>query len=434
MSIVLQFYPNGEFSQGVDTSRRRKERAKKERKHEPLTQECRDGYMQWIQDNPSADIHLCVPGQQFMNKRGETYTYLCEDINGHHYALEGENFVLPDVLINEPVGRMLARGELTPLVYQSVESSPQPPENRAVGGNPPQSRKRLEGMTKNMGRNIRNAVYLLEQYYGKHLLSFLTLTLPNLSLDDLGKCCERWDYMVDQFLKWLRKRLQKQNIEMEYVYCTEIQPERLQRRGEYAPHLHLVFRGKYAKKRPWAVTPAQCRKAWSAIIGNVLGHRNFVKSALEKLHGIKKSAARYLSKYLSKGKCVLPRDSDSCVTKQLRTQWGGMARFLSRLVKARTRRIHDGNGGRGLGIHIIRRMEEAIAAGLVRYFSSGEIVLGKCSITGMERVLKVGCGCLATPTETGGLERLLQFVGSYELSEVSYFMVRGLAEGFHGCG
>lgn len=434
MSIILRFFPNGEFTQGVDSSHRRKECAYKRNKHDELTRECKEGYLEWVRSTPNSDSPLCVPGQQFVNRRGEVYTYLCEDVNGHHYALEGENFVLPDVLMNEPVGRMVARGELTPLVYQSVESSPREAGEPSGQSPEPPSRKRLEGMTKNMGRNIRNAVYLLEQYYGKHLLSFLTLTLPNLSMEDLGKCCERWDYMVDQFLKWLRKRSQKHNIELEYVYCTEIQPERLQKRGEYAPHLHLVFRGKYAKKRPWIVTPTQCRKAWAAIISNVLGHRNFNKSALEKLHGVKKSAARYLSKYISKGKCVLPSNGNSCVRQQLRTQWGGMARILSRLVKARTRRIHDGYGNRGLGIHITRRMEEAIAEGLVLYFSRGEIVLGKCSVTGVERVLKVGSGCLATPTEAGGLERLLQFVGSPKLQEVSHFMVGGMAPGFHGCG
>jgi hypothetical protein len=264
MTIVLQFYPNGEFSQGVDTSKRRDKRRhlKRHEKPTPIDQECRDGYLQWVSQGENADIRLCVPGTQFRCRDNGIYTYLCEDEAGHHYAYEGEDYVLPDVLINEPIGRMIGRGELIPLVHQSVESSP----------TPPQSRKKLDAMTKSMARNIRQGVYLLEQMYSKDTLSFLTLTLPDLCAEDLSKCCERWDYMTDQVLKWLRKRLEKHGIEFQYVYCTEIQTKRLQNRGEYAPHLHCVFRGRNGKKAPWAISPKQIRQAWKSIIAVVVHH------------------------------------------------------------------------------------------------------------------------------------------------------------------
>lgn len=433
MSIVLQFYPNGEFTQGVDTSHRRKAQTSKERRHEPLTQECRDGYLEWTRSVTDSDTHLCVPGQRFMTKDGGEYIYLCEDIDGHHYAFEGENYVLADVLMNEPIGRLVGRGELTPLVHQSVESSPGAAGQGSERSSDKPSRKRLEGMTKNMARNIRNAAYLLEQRYGKDNISFLTLTLPSLSADDLGKCCERWDYLVDQFLKWLRKRSQKHHIELEYVYCTEIQTKRLQQRKEYAPHLHLLFRGKYAKKYPWIVTPKQCREAWASCISNVLGHAEFIKSALENLQRVRKSAARYLSKYLSKGRCRLPSDSGEPVGGQLRTQWGGMARVLSRLIRSCTQRIHDGYGGGGLGVRIVRSMDGAIKQGLVNYFKTGEIVLGRCERAGVERVLKVGSGCLSTPTYTGGFVKLCEYVERLPSESENGLVVRKMAPVPPGC-
>lgn len=403
MSIILRFFPNGEFTQGVDTIAQRKTHTKKERKHEPLSRECRDGYLRWVHENPNADIHLCVPGQQFTNQRGELYTYLCEDVNGHHYALEGENFVLADVLMNEPIGRMVGRGELTPLVHQSVEFSPEPPKP---------SRKRLEAMTKNMARNIRNGVYLLEQDYGKDLLSFLTLTLPDLSTEDLSKCCERWDYMTDQLLKSLRKQLLKKGIEFEYVYCTEIQVKRATIRKEYVPHLHIVFRGRSGKKKPWAITPSQIRQAWAGIIANVVAHTQFTKTALENLQRVKYSAARYLGKYLSKGKCCCPPLDEPEAQQKLHTQWGGMARNISQRIKRCTIRLGGLNNNSELAFSILGSMDKLLENGLVNYFAVGYIILGNSSSTGLERVLKVGTGCLRTPTYENGLIDVVRFISS----------------------
>jgi hypothetical protein len=399
--IVLQFYPNGEFSQGVDTSAKR--RAPREKpKHKVYSEydkECRDGYLRWSGTDSNADVRLCVPGQQFENQQGGVYTYLCEDTKGHHYAYEGEGYVLEDVLMNEPVGRMVARGELIPLVYQSVESSP-------VASNP--SRKRLTDMTKNMARNIRNSVYLLEQDYGKDQLSFLTLTLPSLSTDELGTICERWQDMTDQILKWLRKRLQSKGIEFEYVYCTEIQSKRLHLRGEYAPHLHIVFRGRNGRKAPWAIAPKMVRKAWSSIIAGVIDHRNFRTDALENIQRIKFSAARYLSKYLSKGSCSTAQAQPGTPVQRLRTQWGGMARKLSRKLKSCTARITSTSSTEGMGAAILRNMDELVKAGIVKYWRQGYIPITVCPYTGVERVLKVGSGCLSTPTYESGLIRVME--------------------------
>lgn len=402
MTIILRFFPNGEFSQGVDTSQRRDKRnhTKKHQIPTPLDQECRDGYLQWVDTGGNADIHLCVPGTQFGTKDGGVYTYLCEDTNGHHYAYEGKRYVLEDVLMNEPIGRMIARGELTPLVYQSVEFSPSPPP----------SRKKLESMTKNMARNIRQGVYLLEQMYSKDTLSFLTLTLPNLCAEDLGKCCERWDYLVDQILKWLRKRLAKFDIEFEYVYCTEIQSKRLHSRGEYAPHLHCVFRGRSGRKAPWAISPKQVRQAWKSIISGVVGHADFKSDSLENIQRIKYSATRYLSKYLSKGNCCLPQGVGDEYARNLRTQWGGMARSISQAIKRATTRVTGSHPIDNLASDILRRMDELVNNGIVQYWRQGCIVLSVCAFTGMERVLKVGSGCLSTPTYKGGLCKLIQYI------------------------
>jgi hypothetical protein len=400
MSIVARFFPNGEFSHGSDTSTKRKQRRHKERRHEPLTQECRDGYLQWKENNP--DVHLCIPGQAYLSadeKRIWVYTGI--DKNGNHIydVVNSEGSDTLGVQMNYPIGRLIGDSSLSPLVHQMSESSPAPEKP---------SRKKLLSMTKNMSRNIRNGVYLLEQWYGKQNLSFLTLTLPNLSTNDLALCCNRWDYMTDQILKWLRKRLLKLNIQFEYVYCTEIQSKRLQSRGEYAPHLHIVFRGRNAKKTPWAVTPKQVRKAWAGIVRSVVGHSNFTTDACENLQRIKFSAARYLSKYMSKGNCRISVEENDPVQSELRTQWGGMARIISQGVKKATVKMGGMGSDREFLICILQNIPFLLEDGVIKYYKEGYIVTSVCPVTGVEYGLKVGCGCLRTPTYEGGLVEVKQ--------------------------
>jgi hypothetical protein len=400
MSIILRFFPNGEFTQGIDTSKKRKpnnhQKSNLSTVH-PSVVEQHEYLTNYFFDANGLPVNYYTPGQQFETRDGGIYTYLCEDSKGHHFAFESSNYVLADVIINEPIGVLIVRGDLSPLVHQLVESSPPPPKP---------SRKRLDSMTNNMARNIRNAVYLLEQEYGKDNLSFLTLTLPDLSAKDLSKVCDRWDYMTDELLKSLRKRCERYNMELEYVYCTEIQTKRLKLKHEYAPHLHIVFRGRNGRKSPWVITPKQIRKSWASIIARVVDHRNFITNALENLQRIKKSAARYLSKYLSKGKCRNSGTGSAENQIKLRTQWGGMARRLAHAVKARTTRLSSAYGDGGLVVHFTCQMDSYVDAGAVKYYKQGFIALSTCSITGMERGIKVCSGCLSIPSLEGGIDRI----------------------------
>lgn len=407
MSIVARFFPNGEFSQGVDTSKRRRDKQRRDESFKPpLNKERRDEYLQWKKDN--ADIQ----NQISIAKEYDIWVSPC----GHKYSigeLHSDSCTLDwrdetgyphCTYVSKSFSVVAYEWRLTPLVYQSVESSEKP-----------QSRKKLLGMTGNMARNIRNGVYLLEQMPGgKDCLSFLTLTLPSLSAQGLAKCCQNWDYMVDRFLDWLRTRLKKCNIQFEYVYCTEIQSKRLQQRNEYAPHLHIVFRGRDGKKRAWAITPKQARKAWKACLVSVVDE-HFKCDALENLQRIKHSAARYLSKYMSKGRTSLPAEEGDVLSgepeshiKHLHTQWGGMARGISRRIRVCTTRL-TGSGKLGhLAVAFINNLELLLEQGYFKYFRRGFIPLGVSSATGLEYGLHVSSGCLSVPSYTGGIGALFQ--------------------------
>jgi hypothetical protein len=407
MTIVIRFFPNGEFTQGIDTSKKRQPHyhlKKNLSTVQPTVAEKHTYLTDFSLDDNGVVVNYYTPGQQFTNADGGIYTYLCKDNQGHHFAYECTSYVLADVIINEPIGVLLARGELSPLVHQSVESSSNPQKP---------SRKRLLTMTSHMARNIRNGVYLLENEYGKDLMSFLTLTIPNLNHDDLALVSKRWDYMTDEILKEMRKMLDKKGIEFEYVYCTEIQTKRLQQRKEYAPHLHIIFRGRIGKKSPWAISPKQIRKAWTRVISRVVGHREFCNNALENLQRIQKSAARYLAKYMSKGNCCIPQDGFGQHICQLKTQWGGMARSVSRKLRQRTLTIRsDGKYGE-LAIRFARQVDDYVERRYVKYVYHGFIPLAGSEHEGMERGIKVCAGCLSYPLSKGGMDKICEDVGVY---------------------
>jgi len=399
MAIVLQFFPNGEFSQGVDTSKRRRD---KRRDATPqtskLNKERRDEYLQWQEGfcKPLQNWAMHSLGSQYRSKYLHTYTL--RESSATHCVLEWRDLrgQVHTTSCGQNIVNVCFQWRLTPLVHLSVESSKLA-----------SSRKKLEGMTKNMARNIRQGVFCLEERAGsKDVLSFLTLTLPDLSKEGLEQCCQKWDYMVNRFFSWLRTKLEDGGVEFQYVYCTEIQSKRLQQRKEYAPHLHVVFRGRIGKKCPWIISPRQARKAWKACISSVVSEP-FRDDALENIQRIKYSAARYLSKYLSKGRCAIPTESGENAILALRTQWGGMARVISRDIKHKTIKLASDTGCGQLVVATLDRMEALVRLGLVRYFKRGFITLGTDKVTGVEYGLHVGCGCLSTPTHKGGYDAIM---------------------------
>lgn len=399
MSIVARFFPNGEFTHGVDTARRRKERPRKERRHEKIAPESKDGYLQWVQDNPNADINLYSLGQSFISADGNRFwTYLGEYENHHHYSLEcTDGASYQDVIMDFPIARMVGDGQLIPLGSSNSRILKKP-----------SSRKTCLTMTKHLARNIRNAAYLMERDYGKDNLSFLTLTIPGINEESLSSICANWDKIVHRFFMWLRAKLQSKNIKPSWVYCTEIQTSRLKMRGEYAPHLHILFRGRNARKNPWAITPKMARKAWIRCIQPYI-NCSFDDRAVENIQRIKRSACGYLSKYMSKGANSIPSmDDSSSPIASLKTHWGGMSRDLSKALKAATRVIRgDGENGAIISC-FIRKIQIMLQLGYIKYYKSGIIQVSRDSGDGEERGLKVGCGCLFSPLCEGGLSACLQ--------------------------
>lgn len=408
MSIILQFHPNGEFTKGVDTSASRRSRL--DRLSERLVENRAPVVAAQVCADMNAEIlnEASLRGQEYISAMGSTWTYLCADLDGYHYAVENEYGEVWELTSEHSPLRLEGMGELRPVPLGSSDG-------RIFTETPP-SRKKCLTMTKSMARNIRNAGYLLEQDYGKDNLSFLTLTLPDLSPDGLAKCAENWGKMVDRFLKWMREALLVKGLPFEYVYCTEVQTKRLKNRGQYALHLHLLFRGRINKRSNWAVTPKKCRKAWVRCLKSVCSE-DFRDCALENLQRIKRSASGYLSKYLSKGATTDVTGDSQKDNPRFRGHWGGMCRALSQRIRGATVRLSNAHDVREYVNTFLGRMEGLLEAGLVRYYTEGCIPInvqaGKDSGWG----LRVGVGCLKRSTYQGGLVDVLEWLESHgELS------------------
>lgn len=403
MTIVLQIYPNGEFTHGVDASHRRdRNRPRKAlTPHELIpvgdSVSLRSG-------DTTAEIrekHICVePGDTFRNEKQEcTYTYLCADMGKHIYAIEFDCGIVAVDTLYDSLARLINKGDVVPLGLSAARNLKKIAETRRTPAK----------MTKRMARRIRNAGHILQEEFGKDSLSFLTLTLPNLCEDDLCKVVANWGAMVHKFLVWLRYRLDKIGIELRYVCATEIQTKRLELRNEYAPHLHLLFRGRYGKKSAWGITPIQARKEWTRCIKSVCGHSNFDKSALENLQRVRHNAAGYISKYLSKGACSLPDEHGTTSMAQLSTDWGSMDRITSKAITSNTIVMRgDAPGGRIVWV-LIRAIPLLVETRHIAFYKAGYIELAGSSSNSTSRGLHVGVGRFSIPIDEDSISFLVQF-------------------------
>jgi len=199
----------------------------------------------------------------------------------------------------------------------------------------PKARGR-RGMTKYNRRLLVNSAILLEKKYGKENLSFLTLTLPE---ECSSRSPDLYAEAKRQMLQWLQRALVRCGLPGLVVGATEIQPGRLAASGQFALHEHWIFAGRKARKS-WALRPKIFAESWARILANVysLADASGAVSSSTRVERIRKSAAAYLGKYLSKGeKCVSKLIEDGYEA-FLPSSWitrsrGILELFLSAIIK-----------------------------------------------------------------------------------------------------
>lgn len=159
-------------------------------------------------------------------------------------------------------------------------------------------RRGWKGITSLGRRRVRESCELLQRKYGRGRLSFVTLTMPHLGDEDMGAIALEWPQVIHKLQKAVCSRLRLAGLPGVVVGCSEIQPERSWKERRPVLHIHAVFVGRLPRQK-WAISTKTFDQIWATILGNVLGRHVDVQSACQ-MQSVKKSAAGYLGKYLSK--------------------------------------------------------------------------------------------------------------------------------------
>lgn len=195
------------------------------------------------------------------------------------------------------------------------------------------SKRGTHGITRH-GRNlIENAGLIMERKYSIRQLTFATVTLPTVQPVVAEKIAGQWSQIVRRFVQSLRRGLQSKALPSEVFGVTEIQEKRFARTGIPALHLHLVFVGRKKRKSSWLVNRKNIRRWWKQALKNyVPADTDF--TATENVVAVRKSAASYLGKYMSKGSQSADNVIRECGQQWLPSSWYTITDSLRKEVLA----------------------------------------------------------------------------------------------------
>jgi hypothetical protein len=209
---------------------------------------------------------------------------------------------------------------------------------------------------------IRSGAAILEQAHGKENLSFITVTLPGLNFSDLNYANSNFSELARRFCEEISRQLKRHGLSTDYVCVTEIQEKRWSNRGEIALHMHLLCQGRTHYKQQWKIRPEAVRKIWERVLGNLLC-RPMECPAATRIEAIRKSAKRYLGKYMSKGGKVLREVQQAGLEECLPPSWVRMSKELRNQVLAGI--VKPSQEAKDM---LIEHLENYKGAGIIRWF------------------------------------------------------------------
>lgn len=218
------------------------------------------------------------------------------------------------------------------------EAAGAPPEGGPPGlvsGHNPKtlSRYGLRGLTHVGRRTVRRAACLLEE--DRRCVAFWTITLPDQAAARVFDL-DCWHAFQARIRQELGRRLREAGLPARFVAVAELHPARSARAGRPIPHLHVVFQGKLNRWHRWALDRWQLDGIIAAAVRTATGE-SCDTAAAGNVQPVKKSVARYLSKYITKGREPGP----VCVAQGqgLPLQWWFISQGLRAEVAAATVRL-----------------------------------------------------------------------------------------------
>ena len=189
-------------------------------------------------------------------------------------------------------------------------------------------------------RMVRNGVAKLEKQHGKDNVAFCTYTIPDFAEDDMNIIRGGIHEAVRRLRQSIERDLKRAGIKPEVVYVIEIHEERYERTGQIVPHIHVVFQSRKSHWHPYAISKERNTELWNRAVNNVLGRKVEMPWAAS-IQKVKKSAERYLAKYMSKGGKLAQEAINNGQEKYLPKQWWGASYSLRNWVKKHTKILSD---------------------------------------------------------------------------------------------
>lgn len=202
-----------------------------------------------------------------------------------------------------------------------------------------------KGITSEGRNKVECAAIVLEQTYGKELLSFATFTLPSQvqSRDELNPLGEKidsvyperdkWAALVKNFRQRLCRLLRLAGLPQHLIGCIEVQEKRFASGAGMPLHIHVVFVGR-RKGESWGIKADTLRMLWRDLCVSFLQYSEDTsfQSSVD-VQRVLKSVAGYLGKYISKGVMIVKECAGSALQDFLPSTWYICTRELGRIER-----------------------------------------------------------------------------------------------------
>jgi hypothetical protein len=231
----------------------------------------------------------------------------------------------------------------------------------------------LKGISRHARRTLECGAIALENRTRTDCLSFLTLTYPDECFTAKVKSASDPDLRAAlnrtrmEFLRELQRRLSQAKLNLFVVGCVELHPSRESKIAVPLPHIHLCFEGR-KHGCPWALTSAELSALWQKCCRRCLELPESVSfRAATRVERVQKSVARYLAKYMSKGRRASDVSSTDVPSPFHPGSWHIITRPLLKLVKQSVRQAV------GTMAEWLWDMVKSAPKSLVRYWRDVEI-------------------------------------------------------------
>lgn len=199
----------------------------------------------------------------------------------------------------------------------------------------------LKGITSLGKRRVRNACYMLTREAGKRRLTFATVTVPDLSNEDMMTIHLNWHKVIDRYRLLMTRHLIAGGNSGELVGVSEVQEKRYAKNGFPVLHAHFVFVGA-AGNGAWLVSPSRHDYIWRKSLESALGKPVLSVASACQLKQVKGSAEGYLGKYMSKGGKAIADIVADGFEWALPKQWWNCSRSIVGRMKKEMRRFNEG--------------------------------------------------------------------------------------------